>query len=171
MKRIIALLLTLILIFLLVACSNSQNESKTDETVEEKKSVALTSSNIKQYIEFEGEFTNGRHDIAELGLTVYGFNSWADLEFRAYPIVSGKFENVEIELTAQSDDYLFDKKYGWYIEDSDNEDEVVFSFKLGANGEYSKTYKIKMFDELMSGTLSGKCDFIVNSVSGIYIPD
>ena len=147
------------------------DESNTEETVEENKSVELTNSNIKQYVEFDGVFTNGGSEKAVLAGTFYGYNSWAVLEFQAYPIVSGKFENVEIILTAQSDHDLFTKELGWYIEGSDNEDEVVLSFRLGADGKYSRNYNIKMFDTMRSGTLNGECDFIVNSVSGTFIPD
>ena len=169
MKKAITLTLALVLCLNLCACGAKE----TKETIETIETIELTADNINNYVQFDGEFTNGTSTKTYITSTWGLYSADATLEFQAYPITAGKFENVEITLIGTSDDFAFTSAnnmgYYWHLTDAENRKELAFTFKLGVDGSFSKNYSIECSDTSLK--LSGNCDFIIKSVSGTFIPD
>jgi len=154
MKKIISILLITVIAFTLCACGG-------------KKSVELTADNINDYIQFDGEFTNGKYTKSIVNYAE------AILEFQAYPVAVGKFENVEITLVATSNDHTFtymnDLGNYWHLTNEDHDTkEIEFTFRLGVDGNFSKNYSVICRNN--TGVLSGASEFKVVSVSGTFTP-
>ena len=94
----------------------------------------------------------------------------ATLEFQAYPVVSGDFENVEITLVVYSTDstftYMQDFGDYWHLSGDSGAKSIEITFKLGVDGRFSKNYPVECFNN--TGILNGSCEFIVKSVSGSF---
>lgn len=164
MKKIICAVLACILLFCVVACDSSEKVETT--TVTTRQDVTLTKANIGKYLVFDGSFVDGR-TISVLGGYFVGTNT---LEVKAYPIVSGKFQNVEITLLVTSDHYNFIGQYGykWHLEDSEDTQKIEITFHVSADGNFSKDYSVEC---PMIHYLDGDAKFEVVSVSGVFIPD
>ena len=190
MKRKMKRILLPIIIFtlsvsILSACGNnssneqskSSNENEEKVEVEEKKEepvekkpepVQLTLDNIDDYISIRGEYKNGEWHTSE----AYAWSndvSTADLDFQAYSTVAGSFNNVEITVRADLSAHEWGTKEKWHIDGSDDDSKVEFSFKMPASGEYSSTYKIKIYDNY--GELEGSSILEIVSVSGTFTPE
>ena len=174
MKRAIVILLALLMVLSLAACGGGGGQTTpTPEpmqaptaTPEEK--IALTKSNITDYIQFEGEFVDGEYSKGLINI------SKAVLDFQAYPVAAGKFNNVEITVVASSKDHTFTymNSFGnyWHLADADKDTEKIeLTFKLGIDGKFSKKYSVECLNN--AGTLSGNSDIAVVSVNGTFIPD
>lgn len=165
MKQIISLILICAMLLSLCACGNTESK---EEQGTEKESIELTKNNIMEYVKFDGEFTNGTY-------TKGSFVNWAEatLEFQAYPVAAGQFNNVEITLIASSDDHTFTymNSFGnyWHLAEESDAREIRLTFNLSVNGEFSKNYSVECSNN--TGELSGNCNFTVSSVSGTFIPD
>ena len=130
--------------------------------------IKLTKSNIEDYIQFEGEFVDGEYSKGLINIAK------AVLDFQAYPVAAGKFNNVEITVVASSKDHIFTymNSYGnyWHLADADKDTKKIeFTFKLGVDGKFSKKYSVECLNN--TGTLSGNSNITVVSVSGTFIPD
>ena len=169
MNKLIAVICSIMFSLSLIACgNNNEKQSKSKEDVQVKEDVQLTKDNIEDYIQFDGEFTNG-----EYTMSIVNYAN-ATLEFQAYPVVSGKFNNVEITLIASSDDSTFTYMNGfgnyWHLTDDDRDTkDIKFTFRLGVDGKFSKNYEVECLNN--TGVLSGGSDFSIVSVSGTFIPD
>ena len=164
MKKLIALMMALVMVLGMVGCGGS--------TQEPPKEIELTKSNILDYVQFDGEFTNWKYTSIYTGLVG---TAEATLEFQAYPVASGKFNNVSITLVATSDDssFTYGNRYGnyWHLSDADGDtNEIKIDFMLGIDGRFSKNYSVECSNN-NSGKLNGSCDFTIISVSGTFIPD
>lgn len=156
MKKLIALLMTLVICLSLCACSSSINTTKNEP-------IALTTENIGDYISIRGEYKNGDYHS-----DLFYYTATADLEFQAYSTVSGSFENVEITVRADLSEQRGNLE-DWHLVGSEDEDNVEFTFKLPAKGEYTSSYSIECYRNTWK--LSGNSDLEIVSVSGTYIPN
>lgn len=173
MKKIICILLAIALSCSLIACKDTSRDTSQNaqEDAQENNNteITLTKYNIENYLNFEGEFVDGKY-------TMGTFVNWAEatLEFQTYPLVRGSFNNVEITLIVTSDDHTFTymNKYGnyWHLTSASEEDEkhIKISFKPGVDGNFSKNYSVKCSNN--TGKLDGDCDFEIVSVSGTFVP-
>jgi len=169
MKKAITILLAFAMVLSLAACGGTKAPEPTPEpTPEPVKEIELTKDNISDYVQFAGEFTEGKYTKSIV--------NYADavLEFQAYPVVAGKFNNVEITLDATSNDNTFTymNSFGnyWHLSDADKDTKKIeFTFKLGVDGKFSKKYSVECLNN--TGVLSGNSDFSVVSVSGTFKPD
>lgn len=167
MKKVISIVVSLALLFSLVACSSnggnsSQGENAKPETNKGSEAVQLTVDNISDYISINGEFTD-----AEYHQTILYYVSTAKIDFQAYSTASGTFNNVKITVRANiSETGALSEKF--HLADSDNKNSVEFEFTMPANGNYNHTYSIEC--DRYSGKLSGSCDFTIVSVSGEFMP-
>ena len=93
----------------------------------------------------------------------------ADLDFQAYSTVSGSFENVEITVRANLKDKEGSLGEQWHLVDSENKDNVEFTFKLPASGEYTSSYSIEC--DRNTWSLSGNSELEIVAVSGSYTPN
>ncbi len=163
MKKALALLLALVMCLTLAACGGGNTNENTEA---KKESIELNVDNIKSYVAFDGEFTNGTYTKSIV--------NWAEatLEFQAYPTAAGKFNGVEITLVCTSNDHTFTymNSFGnyWHLSDDDR-DEIRITFTLGVDGKFSKNYSVECLNN--TGILSGDCDFKIISVKGTFIPD
>lgn len=183
-KAIILVMMVGIMTFPLTACQGASNvtssaelseassavaakESSIEETKEPEK-IELTAENIGDYIKFDGEFVDGEYTMSIVNYAK------ATLEFQAYPVVSGKFNNVEITVIATSDDHTFTYMNSlgnyWHLTDDDKDTKnIEFTFTLGVDGKFSKKYSCECLNN--TGTLDGSCDFTIVSVNGTYVPE
>lgn len=155
--RFAALIMIIVSMVSLSACGRSA-----------KQEVELTTENITDYVKFEGEFVDGDYTTSIVNYAE------ATLEFQAYSIVSGSFNNVEITVRATSDDntftYMNSSGNYWHLTDDGNDAKnIEFTFTLGADGKFSKNYSCKCLNN--TGKLSGSCDFNIVSVSGTYVSE
>ena len=146
----------------------SLNSKSQTANTESQNAIELTKDNIKKYIRFDGEFSNSRYDgKKEL--------EQATLEFQAYPVVQGQFNNVEITLRVSSynEYYEFLERHGyyWHLAGTDSSiKNIELSFSLGADGRFSKNYSVEC-STYIYGDLIGSGIFEVVSVKGSYIPE
>ena len=173
MKKAITILLSLVMVMSLAACGGGGTTTPTPDPTQapiatQEAKITLTKSNIKDYIQFEGEFVDGEYSKGLINIAK------AVLDFQAYPVAAGKFNNVEITVVASSKDHTFTymNSFGnyWHLADADKDTQKIeFSFKLGIDGKFSKKYSVECLNN--AGTLSGNSDFTIVSVSGTFIPD
>lgn len=156
----------LCVVILLVMTSHGNKGENVNHTSNSK--VELTVDNILKYVQFDGEFTDGKYTKSIV--------NWAEavLEFQAYPVVSGKFNNVEITLVATSNDHTFTYMNSlgnyWHLSDADKDTKKIeFTFKLSVDGRFSKNYSVECLNN--TGKLSGSSDFKIVSVSGTFLSD
>jgi len=142
---------------------------KTNENTTKIESIDLTVSNLEQYIQLDGQFIDGTYSMGGI------INrARATLDFQAYPVVSGKFNNVEITLIAKSNANAFTymNSFGnyWHLAEDDKDTKSIkFSFRLGIDGKYSQKYSVECLNN--TGVLAGKSDFELLSVTGTFIPE
>ncbi len=169
MKKIICIVVAVVLSCSLIACNDTSSDAPQSTQQDNNTEITLTKDNIEDYLNFEGEFVDGKY-------TMGTFVNWAEatLEFQTYPLVRGSFNNVEITLVVTSDDHTFTymNKFGdyWHLTSASEEDEkhIKISFKLGVDGNFSKNYSVECSNN--TGKLDGACDFEIVSVSGTFVP-
>ena len=167
MKKKLSIIVIVSLMLCLTACGSGNANTNSESIVTEKKTVSLTNDNIKNYVNFDGSFTNGDYT---MGIVNY---AEATLEFQAYPVADGDFNNVEITLVGTSNEHTFtymnDMGNYWHLSDADRDAKnIEITFTLGVDGRFSKNYSVECLNN--TGKLSGNCDFRVISVSGTFEP-
>ncbi len=165
MKKIICALLICVLTISFVACDKT-DDNNLEITGNPK--VTLTKNNINNYLNFDGEFVDGKYESG-----CFYYTADATLEFQAYPVSSGSFDNVEIILKVIGTDSTFEGGAlgeKWHLSDAAGEDEkhIKITFKLGADGKFSKNYSVTC--KRCSGILEGGCTFEIVSVTGTFTP-
>lgn len=168
MKKALSLVLILTMCLSFCACGNSNNKTKqkvlsTPETTT-KKSIRLTTDNIDDYIAIRGEYKNGKYHRDFLDYYI----STADIDFQAYSIASGTFDNVEITVNVDLSEKEGALGNKWHLTNSESRN-VEITFKMPANGEYSSTYSIEC--DRSTAKLSGSSKLEIVEVSGIFIPN
>ena len=83
--------------------------------------------------------------------------------------MSGSFENVEITVRANLKDKEGSLGEQWHLVDSENKDNVEFTFKLPASGEYTSSYSIEC--DRNTWSLAGNSELEIVAVSGSYTPN
>lgn len=158
-KKLLVMLLTISLLLVLAACGSAGEEAQA-----KPEPITLTTENIGDYISIRGEYKNGDY---HAGILFY--TSTADSDFQAYSTVSGSFENVEITVRANLKDKEGSLGEQWHLVDSENKDNVEFTFKLPASGEYTSSYSIEC--DRNTWSLSGNSELEIVAVSGSYTPN
>lgn len=174
-KRIITSLLIILLVSVFSIGCVSSDTVPTTSTKEEPKQIELTIGNIRNYIQLEGSFTEGQFTMYQ-GSDAYIFRNHAEamLNLDAYSVVPGKYSNVEIEIVVSSKDSAFTymNDYGNYwhlIDDGEDAKEIRFSFRLGADGRFSKKYQVQCWNN--TDKLAGNAEIEVVRVTGTYIQE
>ena len=163
-RKILCLMLVCFLTICFVSCENTGSENANLDLTE----IDLTADNIKNYVDFTGEFVDGKYE------SFYFFYvADATLEFQAYPVVAGNFNNVEIVLKVIGLDSTFEGGAlgeKWHLSDATEKDRthIKITFKLGADGKFSKNYSVTC--DRCSGILEGGCTFEIVSVTGTFTP-
>lgn len=159
MKKCLAIILTLVLTLSLVACGGEPTETTPTAPPE----VQLTAHNIKDYLAFEFDYSEVESK------TKYDFTfGYTDITMKSYAVSSGSFNNVEITVKI----YL---PFGWYVSSNDkaydenNTDELVYSFRLPASGEYTTTHDL-IASTVWSKPNSNTVSYVITSVSGTFVP-
>lgn len=165
MKRIVCVLLILVLFFNFAACNSDQANAEDLS----KNEITLTEHNIEDYLNFDGEFIDGKYSRGPfLNLAE------ATLDFQVYPAAYGTFKNLEITLVVTSTDSTFTymNSFGnyWHLSEAeeDAEREIKISFRVGVDGSFSKKYSVECLNN--TGVLKGSAQFKIVSVSGAFVP-
>ena len=159
MKKFVALIISVVMALSVCACGGGSTKAEA---------IELNSDNINEYVQFDGEFIDGKYT---MGIVNY---AEATLDFQAYPVSAGKFNNVKITLIATSTDpaftYMNNMGSYWHLSDDDKDTkDIQFSFTLGVDGKFSKKYSVECMNN--TGKLKGSSNFKVVSVEGTFMPD
>ncbi len=140
MKKVLALLLALSLVFALCACGGEAEEKKEEES-KKNPAIKLTSYTVPDYLAFNVTPKDVKDESYVDYFNRYQNAASSTLELKLYPTQAGSFSQVKItaEITLQK---------GWRVDSSDpgysedNENVLTVNIVLPASGEYTETHKI-----------------------------
>jgi len=174
-QKIFSVCLTFILLFACISCNNDSNcepeavslpssittASSPTKTTQSSK-IILTTDNIEDYLAVKGyieKSTNSENTF---------------FTFSVYPVSSGTFQNVQIELISTLPS-------GWRVSSSDSAysnsitDQIHYNtlkatVKLSASGETEERHAIVPLNTAVNDPV-GVCDVTILAVKGTFIPE
>lgn len=157
MKKLLVILSIVALVMSASSCNENSampNATSVTTTENKPKSITLTKSNYRSYINFDTRYSQTGSKTL-LGLP----SKEGEVYFSVYPIEAGSFKNVSIKVKLSlSHPWIFHDQA-----DSDNTHKTI-NFKLSANGEYDFSTRVGGIDR---GSPSISCSVV--SISGEFI--